>query len=125
MKSSNINNLYIKFLRNNIFFNFTTFYGRLIFKCSCGYISGIKRKNLIWALVYLIKYTKLKSKLLGSGKISLILDGAFNLSRVNLIYEQLLKWGFIIIFVRVLDKLPHNGCRAKVKKSRIKKYRYL
>jgi hypothetical protein len=91
MQALNTNNLYIKFLRNNIFLNFTTFQGNIIFKCSCGYISGIKRKNLIWALVYLIKYTKIKSKLMRNYRISLILEGAFNYIRVRLVYEQLLK----------------------------------
>jgi len=119
------NNLYIKFWRNNIFLNLTTFNGRLLFKCSCGYIKVEQQKNLISALVYLIKLMKINAKLRGNHNINVILEGALNSSRVDLVYNQLLKWEFIIIFVKVVDKIPHNGCRSKVKHTKLRKRTYL
>ena len=119
------NNLYIKFWRNNIFFNLSTFSGKLLLRCSCGYIKGEQQKNLIWSLVYLIKYIKIKVNLAGNRNINLILEGAFNSARLELIYNQLLKWEFIVVFVKVVDKIPHNGCRSKVKKTKLRKRSYL
>ena len=125
MNKKKPNNLYIKFWRNNIFLNLTTFDGKLILKCSCGYIKNGQQKNLVWALVYLIKYIKIRAKLSGNKNINLILDGAINSSKVELVYDQLLKWDFIIVFVRIVDKIPHNGCRPKVKRTKMRKRTYL
>lgn len=119
------NNLYIKFWRNNIFLNLTTFSEKLIIKCSCGYIKGKQQKNLLWALVYLLKYVKIKAKLAGNKQINLILDGAINMTKLTLVYNQLLKCDFIIVFVRIVDKIPHNGCRAKIKNTGIRRRGYL
>jgi len=94
-------------------------------KYSCGYIKGERAKNLTWSLVYLIKHIKIKAKLAGNKNINLILDGAINGTKINLVYDQLLKWGFTIVFVRIMDKIPHNGCRPKVKKTKIRKKSYL
>lgn len=124
-KKKNPNNLYIKFWRNNIFLNLTTFSGKLILKYSSGYIKGERSKNLTWSLVYLIKHIKIKAKLAGNKYINLILDGAINGTKINLVYDQLLKWGFTVVLVRIVDKIPHNGCRPKVKKTKIRKKSYL
>ena len=100
MKKKIPNNLHIKFWRNNIFLNLTTYSGKLIFKCSCGYIKSEKQKNLKWSLVYLLKYLKRKAKLRGNMFINLALEGAFNSTRINSIYRKLLNVQFIIVFVR-------------------------
>jgi ribosomal protein S11 len=125
MKKKKPNNLYIKFWRNNIFLNLSTFNGKLLFKCSCGYIKGDQKKNLVWALIYLIKILKVKAKLHGNNSINLILEGAYNKTRVKLIYNQLLKWDFVVVYFRIVDKIPHNGCRSKVKKTKLVKRFYL
>jgi len=125
MKRNQPNNLYIKFWRNNIFLNLTTSKNKLIFKCSCGYIKNIQQGNLISSLVYLIKLLKINTKLKGNYKLNLILEGAFNVSRIELVYNQLLAWNFFIVFMRVVDKSPHNGCRSKTKKTKLRERRYL
>jgi hypothetical protein len=68
---------------------------------------------------------RIKAKLRINSFLSLILEGALNPNKANLIYDQLLKWKFIVVFVRVVDKIPHNGCRAPGKIARVRKSRYL
>ena len=125
MKKNTVNNLYIKFWRNNIFLNLTKANGHLIFKCSGGYIKSEQQGNLIWDLAYLIKYMCVKVNFKGDFNINLILEGAVNSARIESLYNLLLKWGFIVNFVKVVDKIPHNGCRLKKKTSKLRKRSYL
>lgn len=64
-----------------------------------------------------------KINLMGNFHINLILEGAINKSRLILVYNQLSN--FIINFVRILDRIPHNGCRMKVKRTQLRKRVYL
>jgi len=75
--------------------------------------------------VYLIKYLKIRAKLRGNLLLNLIFDGALNSTRVDLIYSQLLNWNFTIVFVQLVDKIPHNGCRSKTKRTKLRKRSYL
>ena len=125
MKNKQANNLYIKFWRNNIFLNLTTSKNKLIFKCSCGYIKNSQQGNLISSMIYLIKLLKINANLRGNYNLNLILEGAFNVARIELVYNQLLAWQFVIVFMRLVDKIPHNGCRSKVKKTNLRERRYL
>jgi len=118
------NLLHIKFWRNNIFLNLTTLGGKLLFKCSCGYIKTDQKGNLTAAFIYLLKLMKNTVNLKGNYWINLNLEGALNSSQVNLVYTQLAKWQFKIRFVRLFDRIAHNGCRPKVKRVKLRKYRY-
>ena len=61
----------------------------------------------------------------GHRNIDLIIEGAVNRSKANLVYYELLKYNFIIGFIRIVDKISHNGCRSKVKNTNLRKRRYL
>jgi ribosomal protein S11 len=119
------NNLYIKFLRNNIFLNVSNYDGKSLFKCSYGNIKSEQQKHSNWALIYLIKYFGVNTDLSKNRNINLIVSGAVNKAKISLIYVQLLNFKFIIGFLRVVDKTPHNGCRLKVKMGKLRKCRYL
>ena len=119
------NNLYIKFWRNNIFLNLTSSRGKLIFKCSCGYMSREQQKNKLTAFIYLVKLLKSSIKILRNRKINLILEGAVNAARLNLVYKHLLSCRLLIVLVKTISKIPHNGCRAKVKRTKLRKRSYL
>jgi ribosomal protein S11 len=61
----------------------------------------------------------------GNLSINLIVDSAVNNARVGALHNLLLKHGFIINFVKVIDKVPHNGCRLKKKTTKLRKRSYL
>jgi ribosomal protein S11 len=120
-----INNLHIKFWRNNIFLNLTSFDNKLLFKCSSGYIKAEQQQNLISVLIFLIKRMKINLKSKSKLKINLVLEGAFTYSKLDLVYNQLINLDFHIVFVNIVDKIPHNGCRSKVKNTNLRKRSFL
>jgi hypothetical protein len=58
-------------------------------------------------------------------KINLVLEGAFTHSKLDLVYNQLVNLDFHIAFVNIVDKIPHNGCRSKVKNTNLRKRGFL
>jgi ribosomal protein S11 len=120
-----VNNLYIKFLRNNIFLNLSNSKGKLLFKCSCGSLNRENQKNKLVAFVFLMKLVKKVIRLKNNKNINLILGGALNRSRINLIYNKLLSYGLTVVFIKIVDSIPHNGCRQKAKKIKQLRRRYL
>jgi len=73
----------------------------------------------------LIKLISLKVNLEGNFNINIILAGAVNKSKLSLVYNQLSALNFIIQFIDIADKVPHNGCRMKVKRTQLRKRAYL
>jgi ribosomal protein S11 len=79
----------------------------------------------MWDLSYLVKYLRVKVKFKGNLNINLIVGSAVNSARISTLYNLLLKSGFIVSFVKIADKIPHNGCRLKKKTTKLRKRTYL
>lgn len=76
-------------------------------------------------MIYLIKHCGVNIDLSKNRNINLIVSGAINKAKLSLIYTHLLNLNFIIGVLRVVDKVPHNGCRLKVKRTKLRKRSFL
>ncbi len=99
MKKKAENDLYIKFWRNKISLTLTTPQGT-ISRYSFYLKKSEQQKNLTWRLGNF----KLRANLPDNFLLNLIFDGELDSTRIDLIYNQLLSWNFIIVFVQLADK---------------------
>ncbi len=119
------NNLLIKFGRNNLFITLSTYNRKHLFNCSLGHLKEEKQKDFTSSLVYILKFMKPRLGITRAFYINVILEGTFNQSRIDLVYNELVKSGFIVVFIRIREKISHNGCRSKIRITKLRTRSYL